>query len=185
MTSPPGSLTLDICAVTAALATSQYTIQQIRHAVLTFFCHTSESGGNLCENDMPNTCLCTWVLFFLLLSFIIIYFDKIYWKSSSVLNYSVLQWFLHLKNSFAWCWKTCAKAAVARVKITQINPVQTTNQMQDCVTNRSNRMRKLGQRSQCVSCWMWSSYCWKLIVFLSDCRCNSHTSPCVDSNVCI
>ncbi|XP_076437603.1 uncharacterized protein LOC143276833 [Babylonia areolata] len=40
--SPPGSLTLDTAAVTAALHTnSQYTAQQVRHAVLTFFSHTS------------------------------------------------------------------------------------------------------------------------------------------------
>ncbi|KAL8558418.1 hypothetical protein ACOMHN_064765 [Nucella lapillus] len=39
--SAPGSLTLDVCAVTAALTTSQYTPQQVRHAVLTFFSHTS------------------------------------------------------------------------------------------------------------------------------------------------
>ncbi|XP_076467627.1 uncharacterized protein LOC143298633 [Babylonia areolata] len=39
-TSPPGALTLDTCAVTAALSTSQYTVQQVRHAVLTFFFHT-------------------------------------------------------------------------------------------------------------------------------------------------
>ncbi|KAL8561381.1 hypothetical protein ACOMHN_063308 [Nucella lapillus] len=39
--SAPGSLTMDVCAVTAALTTSQYTPQQVRHAVLTFFSHTS------------------------------------------------------------------------------------------------------------------------------------------------
>lgn len=36
-----GSANLDISAITAALA-SQYTEQQIRHAVLTFFLKTSE-----------------------------------------------------------------------------------------------------------------------------------------------
>ncbi|KAK7477028.1 hypothetical protein BaRGS_00031708 [Batillaria attramentaria] len=41
VTSPPGSPTLDVAAINAALATSQYTIQQIRHAVLTFFLQTS------------------------------------------------------------------------------------------------------------------------------------------------
>ena len=45
LSSPPGGVTLDVSAVTAALSTSQYTVQQVRHAVLTYFSHTSESRG--------------------------------------------------------------------------------------------------------------------------------------------
>ena len=44
VTSAPGSLTMDMSALSAALTTSQYSIADIRQAVLTYFCHTSESS---------------------------------------------------------------------------------------------------------------------------------------------
>ena len=44
VTSAPGSLTMDMSALSAALTTSQYSIADIRQAVLTYFFHTSESS---------------------------------------------------------------------------------------------------------------------------------------------
>ena len=44
VTSTPGSLTMDMSALSAALTTSQYSIADIRQAVLTYFFHTSESS---------------------------------------------------------------------------------------------------------------------------------------------
>ncbi|KAK7092813.1 hypothetical protein V1264_008501 [Littorina saxatilis] len=64
VTSPPGSLTMDMCAVTAALTTSQYSVADIRQAVLTYFFHTSKFPtkdillGQLRDADVNFTDLC-------------------------------------------------------------------------------------------------------------------------------
>ncbi|XP_070174262.1 baculoviral IAP repeat-containing protein 3-like [Littorina saxatilis] len=64
VTSPPGSLTMDMCAVTAALTTSQYSVADIRQAVLTYFFHTSKFPtkdillGQLRAADVNFTDLC-------------------------------------------------------------------------------------------------------------------------------
>ena len=59
MTSPPGSLTMDMSAVTAALTTSQYSIADIRQAVLTYFFQTSESTHIVFLSPLVDTALQT------------------------------------------------------------------------------------------------------------------------------